>query len=73
MIRHEAVTDRVRERASFYRLGLLERAEAAAFEHHLAECDVCRTEARELGDAAAELAFGLVESRPGPRVREELL
>ena len=73
MTRHKAVTDRVRERASFYRLGLLESAEASAFEHHLAECEVCGTEARELGDAAAEFAFGLVESRPGPRVREQLL
>jgi anti-sigma factor ChrR (cupin superfamily) len=73
MTRHEAVTDQVRERASFYRLGLLESAEASAFEHHLAECDVCRTEARELGDAVAELAFGLVASHPGPRVREQLL
>jgi hypothetical protein len=73
MTRHKSVTNQVRERASFYRLGLLETAEASAFEHHLAECDVCRTEARQLGDAAAELAFGLVESRPGPRIREELL
>jgi anti-sigma factor ChrR (cupin superfamily) len=73
MTGHKAVTDQVRERASFYRLGLLESAEASAFEHHLAECDICRTEAREAGDVVAELAFGLVESRPGPRVREELL
>jgi len=73
MITHEAATDEVRERASFYRLGLLESDEASAFEHHLAECDVCRTEAREFGDAAAELAFGLTESRPGPHVREQLL
>jgi anti-sigma factor ChrR (cupin superfamily) len=73
MTRHKAVTDQVRERASFYRLGLLESAEAGAFEHHLAECDVCKREARVAGDAIAELAFGLVESQPGPRVREELL
>lgn len=73
MTKHRSVTDEVRERASFYRLGLLENSEVSDFEHHLAECDVCSTEARLLGDAVAEFAFGLAESCPGPRVRAELL
>jgi anti-sigma factor ChrR (cupin superfamily) len=71
--KHEAISDDIRERASLYQLGLLDQAEAGVFEHHLADCDVCRREVRELGDVVTELAFALPESRPGARVREELM
>lgn len=70
---HKAVTNQIRERASLCALGLLEPPESEAFERHLAECDVCRSEVRSFGEVAAEMASCLPESQPASRVREQLL
>ncbi len=52
---------------------MLEAPEASTFEGHLAECDVCRAEARAFGEVSSELASALPVSRPAPRVKAELL
>ena len=73
MTKHTTVTDEVRERASLYHLGLLEPSESAEFERHLADCDVCQSEARAFGETAAQMAFALPQSKPAPGVRKRLL
>ena len=73
MTKHSAVTDEVRARASLYHLGLLEPSEAAEFERHLADCEVCQSEARDFGETAAQIAFALPSLKPAPELRKRLL
>ncbi|WP_433297473.1 anti-sigma factor [Actinoplanes sp. CA-030573] len=55
-----------------YVLDAVDDLERAAFEGHLRECDVCRTEVHELRGAAARLADS-AWSVPPPRLRETVL
>jgi anti-sigma factor ChrR (cupin superfamily) len=73
MARHEAVSDEIRERAALYSVGMLDPAESGSFERHLGECGVCRGEVRAYAGATAALAFAIPETRPSPRVRQEVL
>ena len=73
MTKHSTVTDEVRERASLYHLGLLDPSEAAAFERHLADCEVCQSEARDFGETAAQIALSLPPVKLAPDVRKRLL
>lgn len=73
MSQHTSITEEVLAQASAYKLGLLDTAEAVAFERHMEECQVCAGEARALGETVAELAFALPQSAPSPGVRAELM
>jgi anti-sigma factor ChrR (cupin superfamily) len=70
---HTSITDEVVAQASAYKLGLLDTAEAVAFERHMEECTVCAREARAFAETVAEMAFSLPESRPSPNVRDSLM
>ena len=71
---HEQSTDEVRDRATLYALGVLEPADVAAFEAHLAEgCRTCVGEVQAFRAVAEELAYAAAAVRPGAEVRERLL
>lgn len=73
-MRHEQPTDEVRDWATLYALGVLEPAEVAAFEAHLAEgCRTCVGEVQAFHGVAGELAYAAPAVRPGAEVRERLL
>jgi anti-sigma factor ChrR (cupin superfamily) len=71
---HDRLTDDILEQAASYALGLLEPAEAQAFERHLQDgCAICEAEVRSFRETAALLPSALPQSTPSPRVREQLL
>ena len=61
------------EHAAPYALGALDESERASFEAHLATCDVCTTEVRELRNVAGLLATAAPDVAPPPRLRERIL
>jgi len=73
MIGHQSVTDEVRENASAYALGLLEGSENDAFEKHMGQCAVCRSETQAFREITAELAYTAPLVEPPPRLKTELL
>jgi len=46
------------EHAAPYALGALDESDRVSFEAHLASCDVCATEVRELRDVTGVIAGG---------------
>jgi anti-sigma-K factor RskA len=61
------------EHAAPYALGALDNDERTSFEAHLATCDVCTTEVRELRDVAGLLAAAVPQVAPPPGLRERVL
>jgi len=61
------------EHAAPYALGALEEPDRSAFEAHLAGCDVCASEVRELSDVAGLLALGGPPVAPPAGLRERVL
>jgi len=61
------------EHAAIYALGALDETERASFEAHLATCDVCTAEVRELRNVAGLLAMAAPDVGPPPRLRERIL
>jgi anti-sigma factor RsiW len=59
--------------ASLYALGLLDDAEARAFEQHLKSCPSCEAEVREAGDLGVELAGTIPLSPPPDGLRQRVL
>jgi anti-sigma factor ChrR (cupin superfamily) len=72
-MRHERVTVEIQERAALHALGMLEPAEAADFERHLASCPLCAAEVRAFLDAASELPWDVTAAVPDPSLRQRLL
>jgi anti-sigma factor ChrR (cupin superfamily) len=62
MTTHTILSDKVRERASFYALGSLEGAELFEFERHLSGCLICQSEVRAYRSIAGQL--GLTSAAP---------
>ena len=61
------------ESAAPYALGALDDTERASFEAHLASCDICSAEVRELRDVAGLLAAAVPPVVPPPGLRERIL
>jgi anti-sigma factor ChrR (cupin superfamily) len=72
-MRHDRVTDELREQAAAHALGLLDPGAARAFEQHLEACPVCEAELRAFQETAAALPLALPESAPPPALRQKLL
>ena len=73
---HHAVTDDLRDQASLFSLGLLESGEAAIFEAHTQECELCAEELRASVALVACITATLAEDAavaPAPHVKEKLL
>jgi len=61
------------EHAAPFALGALDEAERVAFEQHLATCDVCTAEVRELREVASLLATGVPRVAPPAGLRDRIL
>jgi anti-sigma-K factor RskA len=61
------------EHAAPYALGALDESERASFEAHLASCDVCTAEVRELRDVAGLIGSGIKQVAPPPGLRDRIL
>jgi anti-sigma factor ChrR (cupin superfamily) len=70
---HARPTDEIRERAALHALGALDPDEARDFEHHLAECRVCRAEVDGYAAATDSLALAAAPRMPGPDLRSRVL
>jgi len=73
-LRHEALTDEVRETACLYALHSLSQHEARAFELHLQDrCRICESELREFERTVADLATGAGAAQPPDYLAELLM
>ena len=63
----------LKDQVAAYVLGSLDREERAAFEAHLAGCDDCATEVRELRRVADALAHAVPQRTPRPELRRRVL
>ncbi|HUS07181.1 MAG TPA: cupin domain-containing protein [Bryobacteraceae bacterium] len=71
---HQHITDDLRETLALYVFQLLDAAERAAVDAHMAEgCSVCRLELSALRETAALIPQVLEDIKPHPRVKEKLL
>jgi len=61
------------DHAAPYALGALDESERASFEEHLASCDVCAAEVRELRDVAGLIAMAAPSVSPSPTLRDRIL
>ena len=61
------------EQAAPYALGALDESERAAFDAHLATCEVCANEVRELREVAGLLSLGGRAVAPPPGLRDRIL
>jgi len=61
------------EHAAPYALGALDETERASFEEHLASCDMCAAEVRELADVAGLLARAAPSVAPPASLRDRIL
>lgn len=68
-----AAHDELKHDAAAYALGVLEPAERAAFEAHLASCAECTTEVRQLRVAASALPHAVPQVSPPPSLRARVL
>ena len=72
-MKHERVTEEVRELAALYALGVMTQHEARSFEIHLQEpCQICETELRRFEHTVANMGFA-VEEIPSPEFMRDLL
>jgi anti-sigma-K factor RskA len=73
-LKHERVTEDVRELAALYALGSLTQHEARSFEMHLQEgCAACRAELRRFERTVAGIGFSAEEIQAPGRIREMLI
>jgi anti-sigma-K factor RskA len=68
-----AAHDELKHDAAAYALGVLEPAERAAFEAHLASCAECAAEVRQLRVAASALPYAVPQASPPPSLRARVL
>ena len=61
------------DHAAPYALGALDENERVSFEEHLASCDICTAEVRELKDVAGLLATAVPAVTPPARLRDRIL
>ena len=61
------------EQTAPYALGALDEQDRAAFEKHLATCDICAAEVRELSEVASLLATAAVQVAPPDGLRDRIL
>ena len=61
------------DHAAPYALGALDESERASFEDHLASCDVCATEVRELRNVAGLIAMAAPSVSPPTTLRDRIL
>jgi anti-sigma-K factor RskA len=62
------------EQAAPYALGALDESDRASFEAHLASCDICSAEVRELREVASLIAAaGVKQVAPPPGLRDRIL
>lgn len=61
------------DHAAPYALGALDESERASFEEHLASCNVCAAEVRELRDVASLIAMAAPSVSPPPTLRDRIL
>ena len=61
------------EQTAPYALGALDDSDRESFEAHLATCDVCSSEVRELREVAGCLAAGVAQVPPPARLRDRIL
>jgi anti-sigma-K factor RskA len=73
MTGHESDHDRLHESSGLYVLGMLDRAERAAFEAHAATCAACTAELRTLASVAAALPHAATQVDPPPSLRARVL
>jgi anti-sigma factor RsiW len=66
-------TNDIHDLVAPYALDALDAEERAEFERHLAECERCSRELRELQDAATSLAWGAAGPEPPPELRDRIL
>ena len=72
-MRHERVTEQIRETASLYALGALSQSEARAFEDHLNRgCPVCASQLRRFESVVSGIGFAAPEVQPPAELREVL-
>jgi hypothetical protein len=72
-LRHDRITEELRELAALYALGSLTQHEAHGFELHLKEgCSICEAELRKLQRAAAEIGFAAPEITAPEYIRDLL-
>lgn len=73
-MKHEELTDEIRETACLYALHSLSQHEADAFELHLQDrCSVCESELREFERVAADLGIGAGAEQPPDYLAELLM
>jgi anti-sigma-K factor RskA len=61
------------EHTAAYALGALDESERGAFEAHLATCDTCKAEVRELREVAGILATTAAQIAPPPGLRDRIM
>jgi anti-sigma-K factor RskA len=61
------------EHTAAYALGALDESERAGFEAHLATCDTCKAEVRELREVAGILATTAAQVTPPPGLRDRIM
>jgi anti-sigma-K factor RskA len=72
-LKHERVTEEIRELAALYALGSLTQHEARSFEIHMQEgCSVCESECQRFARTIAEIGFAS-EEVPAPDYIRDLL
>jgi hypothetical protein len=72
-LKHERVTEEVRELTALYALGALTQHEAYSFEIHLPDCSVCKSELCRLEHAVAGIGLAAEEIETPEYVRDLLL
>jgi anti-sigma-K factor RskA len=72
-LKHERMTEEVRELAALYALGALTQHEAYSFEIHLPDCPVCKSELSRLEHAVAGIGLAAEEIETPEYVRDLLL
>jgi anti-sigma-K factor RskA len=62
-----------RDHAAPYALGALDENERAEFENHIASCEECRGEVREMSEVAGLLAYATESATPPASLRDRIL
>jgi hypothetical protein len=72
-LKHERVTEEIRELAALYALGALTQHEARSFEIHLRDCPICQSELIRLEHAATGIGLAVQEVDTPEYLRDLLL